>query len=702
MDEAVAEFILESHENLDQLDRDLVSLESHPAARDTLARVFRTIHTIKGTCGFLGYSNLESVAHAGEGLLSRLRDGEIAFHREIADALLALVDAVRRMLASIETTRRDGDEDHGALIERLTRLQGAAPPAAPSSAQPAGRAKAGVAPASALAESSVRVDVGLLDRLMTLVGELVLTRNQIVQIAAARREPAHLTASQRLNLITSQLQEGVMKLRLQPIANLSSRLPRQVRDLAAACGKWARVVMEGMETELDRSLLEAIKDPLTHLVRNAIDHGLEAPEAREAAGKSPQGTISLRAYHEGGRVHIEIADDGAGVDPVRVREEAVRRGHLDAEAASGLSERETLDLIFLPGFSTARSVTSVSGRGARGAGTTILITLPLTLAIIPTLIVRCGSRRYALPQASLLELVRLEGRSLEGRSLEGRSAVTGIERVHGAPVHRLRGDLLPLVDLGRELEPSRRSARALSGSADGVVHLVVLRSEGRTFGLVVDGIEDTEEIVVRPLGRHLKRIPIFAGATVLGDGGVALILDVTGLAQRARVVGAGHARAAFEPRAAATAEPQVPSRTLLLFDVKGGRRLAVPLSAVARLEEFEDAAIERLGAREVVQYRSTILPLLRISSLLGEEEGVARPGGTFQVVVYSDGERSAGLVVDRIHDIVEEPLTLSRSGGGEGSAIIQRRVTEILDLPRILSLDEDAFPEGAAPLEARR
>jgi two-component system chemotaxis sensor kinase CheA len=280
--------------------------------------------------------------------------------------------------------------------------------------------------------------------------------------------------------------------------------------------------------------------------------------------------------------------------------------------------------------------------------------------------------------------------------------VTGIERVHGAPVHRLRGDLLPLVDLGRELEPSRRSARALSGSADGVVHLVVLRSEGRTFGLVVDGIEDTEEIVVRPLGRHLKRIPIFAGATVLGDGGVALILDVTGLAQRARVVGAGHARAAFEPRAAATAEPQVPSRTLLLFDVKGGRRLAVPLSAVARLEEFEDAAIERLGAREVVQYRSTILPLLRISSLLGEEEGVARPGGTFQVVVYSDGERSAGLVVDRIHDIVEEPLTLSRSGGGEGSAIIQRRVTEILDLPRILSLDEDAFPEGAAPLEARR
>jgi two-component system, chemotaxis family, sensor kinase CheA len=709
MDEAVGEFLAESRENLDQVDRDLVALESDPSASDTLARVFRAIHTIKGTCGFLGYSKLESVTHAGEGLLSRLRDREMAFTREIADALLAMVDAVRRMLASIQATGGDGDEDHSRVVADLLRLQERkAAGSAPSAAEPAGGLRVG-----AQASVGIRVDVDLLDRLMTLVGELVLTRNQILQLAAARRERALITASQRLNLITAELQEGVMRTRMQPLLNLGSRLPRHVRDLAAACGKKVRIEMEGMETELDRSILEAIKDPLTHLVRNAIDHGIEDPAAREAAGKHPCGVISLRARHEGGQVHITLSDDGAGVDEASIRDAAIRRGLVTAAQAERLRGSEALNLIFMPGLSTARQVTSVSGRGVgmdvvrtnieriggavvvrseKGKGSSFEINLPLTLAIVPALIVRAGSERYALPQSSLLELVRLEGKL----------ARSGIETIQDAPVHRLRGNLVPIVYLGRELGALPRSARSLPG--DGAVSIVVLRAEGAVFGLVVDGIDDTQEIVVKPLGRHLRKIPAFAGATILGDGGVALILDVSGLAQRARVIGSGRARAAV-PATIAEAPSAAPieRRTLLLFEASDGGRMALPLSSVARLEEFPRDAVERIGSREVVQYRSEILPLLRISRISGASKE-AGDRGPLHVVVWSDGGRSAGLVVDRIHDIVEEPLEIRIPGGAPGvagSAIIQQRITEVLDLSGLLGSQDPALFETAAPLPVR-
>jgi len=711
MDDAVSEFLVESHENLNQLDRDLVALESDPGATEVLARVFRTIHTIKGTCGFLGYTRLEAVSHSGESLLSDLRDRTLPFSRTIADALLAMVDAIRRMLLAIETTRSDGEEDHSSLIARLDRLR---------SSEPAADVGRGTAPSPAgpgsVAAGSIRVDVGLLDRLMNLVGELVLTRNQILQMTASRREPALAFASQRLSLITSELQEGIMKTRMQPISNLWSRIPRQVRDLAASCGKRVRVEMDGLETELDRGILEAIRDPLTHLVRNAVDHGIESPEARAAAGKPVEGRIDLGAFHEGGQVHILISDDGGGIDPVRVREEAIRRGLIDPSEAERLGERETMSLLFMPGFSTAARVTSVSGRGVGmdvvrtnverlggsveirsevGRGSRIEITLPLTLAIIPALVVACRGERYALPQTSLLELVRIE---------EG-GGDRGIERLHGVPVYRLRGALLPLVDLGGELAGSGRSARSRRAGGDEAVHIVVLHVEDRTFGLVVDGIDDTQEIVVKPLGRHLKKIPVFAGATILGDGRVALILDVTGLAARAGVAAEGQSRAAVlhrhEGGAPDAVAPEV--RTLLLFDAGGGGRMAVPLSSVARLEEFPRAAVETVGSREVVQYRSSILPLVRISDLCGHAPEA--PGGTdpLQVVVYSDGGRSAGIVVDRIQDIVQEPVRIEGRGsspGSAGTAVIQERVTEILDIPALLRRRAPAIFDPKADAEA--
>ena len=668
MDEIVGEFLVESHENLDQLDRDLVALEQDPGSRALLGSVFRTIHTIKGTSGFLGYGALESVTHVGENLLSKLRDGELALTPEITGVLLELVDAVRSILESIESHGGEGAPDHADLIARLTAaLTGdlpVAPPAAagsgtapaevaasapvlpaapgpgpaapadpvpagaPGAAGAAGRAdepaaaddaapgvadpEAGAEPVArigevlveaglvdpddlslalieqqigeddrkvgqilvehgkvskeevadaldtqagarrSMADSTIRVDVDLLDSLMRLVGELVLTRNQVVQHAGGLGDQALTRASQRLNLIASELQEGVMKTRMQPIDHVWSKLTRVVRDLGVGCGKQVRLEMQGRDTELDKTILEAVKDPLTHLVRNSVDHGIESPEARVAAGKSPEGTLLLRAYHEGGQVNIEITDDGGGINPKKIAAKALERGLVTADELARMSEREMTSMIFLPGFSTAAVVTNVSGRGvgmdvvktniekiggtvdvqsAVGAGTTFRIKIPLTLAIIPALTVRCDGDRYAIPQVSLVELVRLEGED----------GSKGIEQISGAPVLRLRGSLLPLVHLDTELGVGQGAADGRP--AEGATFIVVLQAEDRQFGLVVDEVLDTEEIVVKPLGQQLKGISVYAGATILGDGRVALILDALALAQQAHVVNAARDRA---------------------------------------------------------------------------------------------------------------------------------------------------------------
>ena len=472
-----------------------------------------------------------------------------------------------------------------------------------------------------VADSSIRVDVDLLDALMTLVGELVLTRNQIVQHASTRADPGLVRSSQRLNLIASELQEGVMKTRMQPIDSIWSKVPRVVRDLSHTCGKQVRVEMEGKETELDRTILESTKDPLTHLVRNAVDHAIETPEERIAAGKHPEGTLLLRAYHEGGQVNIEITDDGKGIDPAVIGAKAIEKGLVSAEQLGRMTPREIVNLIFLAGFSTAAAVTNVSGRGVGmdvvktniekiggtidvqshvGRGTTFRIKIPLTLAIIPALTVTCAGDRYAIPQVSLLELVRLEG-----------EAVTkGVEQIHGAPVYRLRGSLLPLVYLDRELAVGPGE---LDRNRD-TLFIVVLQAEDRQFGLVVDDVIDTEEIVVKPLGKQLKGIPSFAGATILGDGTVALILDVLAVAQQSNVLVAGRDRGVGDRNARGDAA-QSKVESLLVVGLGEGRRMGIPLAMVTRLEEFPVSTIERVGSHEVVQYRGQILPLVRLALL---------------------------------------------------------------------------------------
>jgi two-component system chemotaxis sensor kinase CheA len=535
---------------------------------------------------------------------------------------------------------------------------------------------------------------------MNLVGELVLTRNQMLRAVTASSDPALARTGQRLNLITSELQESVMKTRMQAIDHLWSKLPRVVRDLSSSVGKQVRLAMEGRETELDRSLLEAVKDPLTHLVRNAVDHGIEAAEDRVAAGKSAEGVLTLRAYHEGGHVLVEVSDDGKGIDPNRIAEVAVKRGLLTRDQVAHMDRREILNLVFKPGFSTADKVTNVSGRGVGmdvvktnieriggavdvestlGEGTTWRLTIPLTLAIIQALTVECGPERYAIPQVAVHELVYLDGQN--GRV---------IEHAMGAQVYRLRGKLLPLVRLDETL-----GMQASSGDRD--VYVAVLQAEGRKFGLVVDRVLNTEEVVVKALSSRFKEVGMYAGATLLGDGRVALILDVPSLARRAHL-NVGAAERGQQEVDVTTSGPKDNVDRLLIAGV-GERRVAIPLDMVTRLEEFPLERFERVGSREVVQYRDQILPVLRLAQLLGVDSD-AEDVTSVPVVVYTERGRSVALAVDRIIDIVEDVVDAKRDFGDDGlkgSAVIQQRVTELLDVRRaIMAADPRFDAEGDA------
>ena len=787
--EIVAEFLVESHENLDQLDRDLVELERTPDSRELLSSIFRTIHTIKGTSGFLAFNRLEALTHVGENLLSRLRDGKMTMTTATTGALLSMVDTVRALLEAIEHGTGDADpavdvESVVAMLERVLAGEAdgdVAPepvaepvaaaetaavaetaaevveevveePAVPDVAEPAAQvvepaqpepvedasaaevqpvseevvpvaapvppqpvepqpvaqeaapaveppAPVVPTPAAAVAEpvldaepeegrrgvvdSSVRVDVDLLDGLVQLVGELVLTRNQILQRTETADDVELVRASQRLDLVASELQESVMRTRMQPIGQVWSKMPRIVRDLALQLGREVDLDMQGHETELDRSLLEALKGPLTHLVRNSLDHGIEPPADRVAQGKPAAGKLSLRAYHESGQVVVEITDDGKGIDPAKIGDVAVARGVVSREQLARMEPRAVLDLIFRPGFSTAETVTNVSGRGVGmdvvrtsieriggsvdmtstvGAGTMMRIRIPLTLAIIPALVVGQGGERYAIPQANLVELVRLEGQDLRDN----------VETLAGAPVLRLRGRLLPLVSLSEALGGAKAAPEGLT--------IVVVQADEVRFGLCVEEVHDTQEIVVKPIGRQLKAIPMYAGATIMGDGRVALILDVAGIA-RDRVIGAAHAAEAE------VAVGTVDARALLVLEVSQGRRAALPLTAVSRLEEFDLARIERSGGAEVVQYRDGILPLVRLAPAIGLAESPPNEDHQISVVVHEDGLHRVGIVIDRVLDVVEEqvvPTEVGKRNGVLGSAVVQDRVTDLVDLDAVV------------------
>lgn len=721
----IKDFITEGVEGLDRLDLELISLENNPGDAGLLGSVLRTVHSIKGTSGVLGFLRVEALLHRGEDVLIAVREGQLELSSALTSTLLVMADLARELLAAIDAAGSEGDVDVQPVVAELSafvaelEFDAASPAASPAAAEaPAVETTKLVAPerelepapehqpASPSSDRSVRIDVDVLDRLMDQVGELVLARNRIQQLTSARQDAQLFAASQRLGVITSDLQEGVMKTRMQPITTLWNRLPRQIRDLSHSFGKEVRLVTSGEETELDRTVLEAFADPLTHLVRNCIDHGIETPSVRLAAGKPVEGVLQLRSFHQGGHVHIEVSDDGAGLQIDRIARRAVETGVLTEEQVRRMPERELQQFVFRPGFSTAEEVTSVSGRGVGldvvktnveriggslevhsqpGQGATFKLRIPLTLAIIPALMVACGGERYAIPQVSLLELVTLE------------PGDPNLQDIQGAPVYRLRDELLALVDLRLILGGTSPALRDRSD-----INIVVLQTDEEPFGLIVDEIQDTEEIVVKPLGDLLKGIAAYSGATVLGDGRVALILDVNGVASLSSISRLVEEATGALPTADAE-EEGADTETLLLVRSQGNGRMAIPLSSVARLEEFRGADVERAGAVPVIQYRGTIIPLLYVTHLL--ESGDAHVSvelperESLHAVVYQGLDFSAAVVVDEILDIVEAELTVqgpSTRRGVARTAVVLNRVTEIIDADWLLESSTRAVRGGAS------
>jgi len=763
MDDLLREFLTETNESLDTVDNQLVRFEQDPNNAKILDNVFRLVHTIKGTCGFLGLPRLEALAHAGETLMSKFRDG-MPVTAEAVTLILSSIDRIKEILGGLEATETEPEGTDQDLIDPLVQLSmqsfatasepvavkeevmsppqtlerelrpgevsldelerafretttevapQSAPAAPPAPAQDTAPAVASskkpaaaksvveveVLEADKIANQSIRVNVDTLEHLMTMVSELVLTRNQLLEISRRNEDTEFKVPLQRLSNVTAELQEGVMKTRMQPIGNAWQKLPRIVRDLAGELHKQIELEMHGADTELDRQVLDLIKDPLTHMVRNSADHGLETPSERAAAGKPEQGTIRLSAYHEGGHIIICIADNGRGLNTERIKAKAVASGLVSEADLEKMTEAQIHKFIFAPGFSTAASVTSVSGRGVgmdvvrtnidqiggtidvksvAGEGSSVTIKIPLTLAIVSALIVEAAGDRFAIPQLAVVELVRARANS-EHR----------IERIKDTAVLRLRNKLLPLMHLKKLLKIDDGSS---SDPENGFI--VVTQVGNQTFGIVVDGVFHTEEIVVKPMSTKLRHIDMFSGNTILGDGAVIMIIDPNGIAKALGAAGvASHEIADENAAMRASAAEQLTS--LLVFRAGTSQPKAVPLGLVTRLEEIAADKIELSNGRYMVQYRDQLMPLVQMGGVSVQTSG-AQP-----ILVFADDGRSMGLVVDEIIDIVEERLHIEVAGSADGilgSAVIKGQATEVIDVGHFLPM---AFADWFSRKEMR-
>jgi two-component system, chemotaxis family, sensor kinase CheA len=764
MDDLLREFLTETHESLDLVDVQLVKFEQDPNNAKILDNIFRLVHTIKGTCGFLGLPRLEALAHAAETLMGKFRDGR-AVTGEAVTLILSTIDRLKDILAQLEQTESEPEGSDSDLIDELERLvtqseQAAAavapkravpvtegliisqtleralrpgevsldelerafretapeivpvaPPAiaaAPQAAKPAAKpvAKksvvemdAPVSDADKVANQSIRVNVDTLEHLMTMVSELVLTRNQLLEIVRRHEDSEFKVPLQRLSNVTAELQEGVMKTRMQPIGNAWQKLPRIVRDLSSELGKQIELEMHGADTELDRQVLDLIKDPLTHMVRNSADHGLEMPATRAQAGKPEQGTIRLSAYHEGGHIIICIADDGRGLNTEAIKAKALSNGIVSEAELEKMTEAQVHKFIFAPGFSTAAKVTNVSGRGVGmdvvrtnidqiggtievksvpGEGSSFIIKIPLTLAIVSALIVEAAGDRFAIPQLSVVELVRARANS-DHR----------IERIKDTPVLRLRNKLLPLIHLKKLL---KIDDGAEIDHENGFI--VVTQVGSQTFGIVVDGVFHTEEIVVKPMSSKLRHITMFSGNTILGDGSVIMIIDPNGIVSAIGTSVAVAARDMSDEQAMRNASTDQMT-SLLVFRAGSTQPKAVPLALVTRLEEIEATKIELSNGRYMVQYREQLMPLVEMDGVNVRKDGVQ------PILVFADDGRSMGLVVDEIVDIVEERLNIEVSSNHEGilgSAVIKGQATEVIDVGHFLPM---AFADWFSRKEMR-
>ncbi len=734
MDELLQDFLAETGEFLEIVDLELVRFEQDPNNEGILRNIFRLVHTIKGTCGFLGLGRLETLAHAAETVMGQFRDGT-PVTPEAVTLILSTIDRIKDILADLgrlgqEPAGTDHDlvDDLEALALRAEQAKAdegtanATPTASvddgarneprvgevsldelerafreaegPSaetvaSVQPAASATPSETASEAkpdskpVATQTLRVNVGTLEHLMTMVSELVLTRNQLLEIARRENDSSYKVPLQRLSHITAELQDGVMKTRMQPIGNAWSKLPRIIRDLSGELGKKIDLELEGAETELDRQVLELIKDPLTHMVRNSADHGIETVAERRALGKPEQGSIRVSAFHEGGQITIEVKDDGRGLDLGRIRRKALEAGLASDGEIERMTDDQIARFIFHPGLSTAGKITSVSGRGVGmdvvksnvdaigglieiategGKGTTISVKIPLTLAIVSALIVLTGDQRFAIPQSVVRELVRVKANSDHQ-----------IEYINNAPVLRLRDRLLPVISMS--------SLMALSTEASNEGFIVVTQVGSRQFGIMVDAVFHTEEIVVKPMSAKLRHIQMFSGNTILGDGAVVLIIDPNGISRMVGTVESESGRDQIsEGIVAGTAADLV---TMLIFKSGSGSFKAIPISVVTRLEDVDASKIEISAGRAMLQYRGRLMPVIPACP-----EVEIRREGLQPIIIFSDGTLTMGLAVDSIVDIVDEALDieLARTAGQDvvGSAVIRGRATDILDVAHFL------------------
>ena len=706
MEELLKDFLVETAENVEAAASQLVQFERDPGDPRIIGNIFRLVHTIKGTCGFIGLPRLAQLAHAAESLIGRLRDGASATP-QVVSLVLEAVDRIKLILDALERTDAEPQGDDATLIEALnaqTTVVAAPPPPAiePCAIEPPPLVDTRIGPVERRGApkdgqrrpETIRVAVDVLERMMTLISELVLTRNQLVEQARRVSGDQMKAPLQRLSALTTDLQDGVMRARMQPMSRLFANLPRLARELRAQLGKDFELLTEGSDTELDRQLIELIRDPLTHIIRNCADHGLEPPETRRLAGKPPVGAIRVRAAQEAGQIVIEIADDGRGLDVERISALALSRGLVSEAELARLSTDEICRFIFAPGFSTADAVTSVSGRGVGmdvvrenidsiggavtlattpGRGATFTLKIPLTLAIAPALIVEIGVHRFALPQHTVVEAVAV------GPTLDAK-----VESLQNALVLRLRDQVLPVADLRAILQIGPRYDCA----SDGLI--VVMRVGAASFGIMVDSVADVQEIVVKPLGWPLAHLAVFSGKTILGDGGVVLILDPAGLAAAVELSETNiHQAAAVAPEVYA---PPVEMTRLILFRAGVGALKALPLSFVTRIESVEPGAIEHSDGGLVMEHLGRLMPVLPAAPDIDFRDK-ARP-----VLVVAVGGEPMGLLVSEILDIFEDTLDVHIAGaasGVVGSANIRGRAVEIIDVAHYMKLARpNAFARG--------
>ena len=746
MDDLIQEFLTETQESLDALDTDIVKLEQNPNNKDLISRIFRLVHTVKGTCGFLGLPRLEKVAHHSENIMGRFRDGDLEVSQDAVSVILESFDRIKEIVEAIAETGDEPSGDDAELIAKLDIIYEGKDSLGDGSSDvkvdaveempefddieiPIENEVAAIVEEDlieeelefteeeheeieavvetgtevavekkskkVLGERTLRVSVDVLENLMTTVSELVLSRNQIMQILRAEEDSPFAAPLHRLNHVVSELQEGVMQTRMQPIGNAWNKLPRIIRDLTVELDKKMNLEMRGQETELDRQVLELIKDPLTHMVRNSADHGIETPAERIKAGKPEEGTVLLNAFHEGGHIIIEISDDGKGLDLDRITEKALENDVITKEDLKDMTEQQLHQLIFAPGFSTAEKVTSVSGRGVgmdvvrtniekiggtvelrstKGKGSTFTIKIPLTLAIVSALIIDVGGERYAIPQISVKELVRISKESEENR----------LEEIHGAPVMRLRDRLLPLVSLSDMLQVEVKDSENSEEVIDESKQVVVAQVGSNFFGIIVDKVFDTEEIVVKPVSPILKNIKLFSGNTILGDGSVIMILDPNGIANEMgdrADTSAEEEKIAEESKIMSAANRKT---SLLIFKAGGGAKRAVPLSLISRLEDFSVNNIEISDDnKRVIQYRGKLMPLVPF------DDNMQISGNTQSVLVFTERDKNLGLMVDEIVDIVEEHIDVQISSesnkGLLGSAIIEGEAMDVIDVGHFIA-----------------